>query len=291
MKRKLMCVVRREMKKFSGLFLMAALALGVSACRSQDTADGGGDQACAVCAAGEPCPKCEIVKPIEAAHNKEAYYANDAVKADLDVNFGGNDVLDGTMWFTPDTGKVRMELDNGTTVVWDGQACWVSPDVPDTGPGFRFHVLTWPYFMAAPFKLSDPGTHHELKTGVALSSKTSQNAAKLTFDAGVGDAPDDWYLVFKNPQDDSLAALAYIVTYNKSAEKAEEDPHIIFYTDPVAVDGVVFATKWKFHAWREDVGVTGEPIGDATLSNIAFVTPPKGAFEKPDGAVEATMPQ
>ena len=52
----------------------------------------------------------------------------------------------------------------------------------------------------------------------------------MTFDRGIGDAPDDWYVVYKDNNSDLLAALVYIVTGGgTSVEVAEEDPHTITY--------------------------------------------------------------
>ena len=46
---------------------------------------------------------------------------------------------------------------------------------------------------------------------------------KISFDAGVGDAPDDWYIAFTDDQG-RMDALGYIVTYSKSQEEAEARP-------------------------------------------------------------------
>ncbi len=247
---------------------------------------------CEGCAADADKPA--VVAAIEAAHGKAAYDALGAagkvVKADFDVDFGGGDLIAGTMWYDTPVGKVRMELDNGAVVVFDGQTGWSTQPDPEQGPSYRFHVLTWPYFMAAPFKLSDPGVTHADVGEMPLTAKSSLPASKMTFGEGVGDAPDDWYLVFKDPGDDALLALGYIVTFGTPKAYAEEKPSIIFYRDPVTVDGVTFATQWVFHFWNEASGMEGDAKGRATVSNIEFVVPPAGAFEKPEGAQEATLP-
>ncbi|MEM8782652.1 MAG: hypothetical protein AAGE65_07310 [Planctomycetota bacterium] len=273
------------------LALMVAAPAGLTGCKS----DGNGAEAFTTSAvACETCvAKDEVVKPIEAAHGKAAYDALGAegkvVRADFDVDFGGGDLLAGTMWFDTGVGKTRMELDNGTVVVFDGEACWTSADAPEIPYGYRFHALTWPYFAAAPFKLSDPGVSHEFLEEVPLTAKASSVASKMTFEAGLGDAPDDWYVVFPNPMDDSLAALAYIVTYDKSAEVAEKRPSIVFYTEPVTVEGVTFARELIFHFWNRKKGVVGEPKGFMSVSDVAFVDAPAGAFDQPEGGVEAAL--
>ncbi|MEM1181329.1 MAG: hypothetical protein AAGM22_23505 [Acidobacteriota bacterium] len=231
------------------------------------------------------------VADIEAAHAAGTYGQQSAVKADFTVDFGPM-LLEGTMWFTPSMGHVRLELEGGQTIVYDGATAWLSPaDAEVPGPPARFHVLTWPYFVAVPYKLDDPGTHHKV-TGPhpVRSADEKLHGTKVTFDAGVGDTPEDWYIAFADEENGRLSALAYIVTYGTALEEASKTPSIVLYDDFVDVDGVPFATTWTFHFWQPESGVEGDPKGTAKLSNIAFVNAPKNAFVKPAGAVEAAAP-
>ena len=232
-----------------------------------------------------------IIQTIEKAHAAEIYESQAVVKADLVVDFGPMH-LEGTIWFTPSTSKIRMELVGGQTIVFDGQTAWVSPaDAQIPGPPARFHVLTWPYFIAAPYKLDDPGTHHASVGPYPVRNGDEPLAGtKITFDAGIGDTPEDWYIAFADSKDGSLTALAYIVTFGTALEEASKTPSIVLYDDFVEVDGVPFATTWTFHFWQPKSGIQGDPKGSAKISNIAFVDEPAGAFVKPAGAVEASAP-
>ena len=231
------------------------------------------------------------IQAIEKAHAVGTYEKQAVVKADMVIDFGPMH-LDGTIWFTPSTSKIRMELDGGQTIVFDGQTAWLSPrDAEIPGPPPRFHVLTWPYFVAAPYKLDDPGTHHASTGPHAVhNAKERLHGTKVTFDAGIGDTPEDWYIAFADSESDRLTALAYIVTYGTALEEASKTPSIILYDDFVDVDGVPFATTWTFHFWNPSSGIEGEPKGSAKISNVAFVDEPVAAFVKPDGAIEAAPP-
>lgn len=228
------------------------------------------------------------IAALEAVHGGEAYAAHDAVQADLKLDFGPMK-LAGTMTFTPSLSKARVDLDGVADLVFDGSAAWVSPsDAEVPGPPARFHVLTWPYFVAVPFKLDDPGTNHADAGQVAVTSADDVRVGtKISFDAGVGDAPDDWYIAFTDDEG-RMDALAYIVTATKSKEEAESNPSIILYSDFVEVDGVTFASTWSFHYWDPAEGI-GKQKGTAELSNFKFVTPAADTFVKPDDAVESTM--
>ncbi len=225
------------------------------------------------------------------AHNMEAYQARTAVQADFAIAFPGAFELAGTMTFDTPVGKARLDLDDGTAVVFDGQNAWVTP-AEKADPRMRFHVLTWPYFLAAPFKMGDPGVNLAEPTAMPINGPEDQHqAVKVTFDDGTGDAPDDWYYLFTDDQN-RLSAMAYIVTFGKSAPEAEKKPSMIVYDGFETVEDVVFATQWSFHYWNPKAGIEpGEPKGTARITNIRFVEIDDSTFAKPEGAAEAPLPE
>jgi hypothetical protein len=66
----------------------------------------------------------ESAGPMEAAHGTSTYYAQGAMRADFEVNFGGGKLIAGTMAFDTHVGRTRLELDTGTMIVFDGNSCW-----------------------------------------------------------------------------------------------------------------------------------------------------------------------
>ncbi len=226
---------------------------------------------------------------VEAAHGRTAWFAATALEGRLALHFGGQPALAGRFLFRTNLGASRLELEDGTTAVFDGKSAWVSP-ARSILESARFHLLTWPYFAALPMKLRDPGTHL-----AALGERTLRGrrriAARLTFDPGVGDTPDDWYVLYCDPTSGRLAAAAYIVTYGKTASAAAKEPHAITYEDYVALDGVQIATSWRFWHWSEEKGVHGEPIGAGALTDLRFVQPGPDAFVRPPGAREDQLPK
>ncbi len=232
----------------------------------------------------------EYVREIEDAHQADRYDQQSAIQAEAVIDFGSMR-LETTMIFTPSTGMVRLTLADGTDIIFNGRTAWVSPDTAQVpGPPARFHVLTWPYFVAAAYKLNDPGTHLESVPDVPLQGGRSLPGVRVTFDPSVGDTPDDWYVAVKDPETDRLTALAYIVTFGKDKNEAEAKPSIMLYDDFIEVDGVPFATTWTFHHWDAVEGITGEPKGSAMLSNIKFVSADENTFAVPEDAVEAKIP-
>jgi hypothetical protein len=227
--------------------------------------------------------------PIETAHGRAAWYAAKALEARLSLSFGGRPALAGSLLFRTNLAASRIELGDGTVAVFDGSSAWVSP-ASSRFERARFHLLTWPYFAALPMKLRDPGTHIELLGERPLRAK-AYLAARLTFDPGTGDTPDDWYVLYRDRDSGRLVAAAYIVTYGTTASAAGKEPHAITYDDFVRLDGTQVATTWTFWHWSEERGITGEPIGSGKLTGLRFVQPGPGAFVRPPGAREDKLPK
>lgn len=244
--------------------------------------------AAAFVVATSPAP-AQWVDAIEAAHDKAAYTSHGALAGDLTLEFGGNTLADGSLLMDTPGGKVRLTLDDGTVLVFDGATAWQAP-ADSQFQGGRFHVLTWSYFLAAPMKLSDDGTHVEPLGELPFLDGESLEAARLSFGDGVGDSPDDWYVLYRDSDTHRLAGMAYIATFGKSLEKAEDAPHAIVYGGWRQVDGVWLSTDWTFYNWSRAEGVSGEPIGHVTLENLRFVDYDADDFQAPEGAQELPAP-
>ncbi|MFA0963156.1 hypothetical protein AB9P05_15235 [Roseivirga sp. BDSF3-8] len=232
--------------------------------------------------------KAAFANAIGTAHGLERWKNKKAIKADIRVVFSGNERLNGSMVAETSVGRVRIELEDGTRLVWDGQKAWVSPDTSSFS-GARFHLRTWPYFLAAPMKFRDPGTLWQEMEEEELMGQ-EYNRHKLTFKKGIGDSPDDWYVIYKDPESDKLKAMAYVVTYATPLEKANEEPHIIVYDNYEEVEGTMLSTEWTFYNWSEEKGLHGDSIGYVILENLAFTDPADSLFSKPDNAKEDPMP-
>jgi len=238
-----------------------------------------------------PAPQSDadrFAAPIERAHGREAWRAHPALASHLEVDFGGTTVLAGEMLFTTSMSRSRIDTDRGPSVIWDGSTAWVTPGDAEL-PMARFHVLTWPYFMLAPLKLRDPGTHLEL-LGEAQVVGRSFETARLTFGSDVGDTPDDWYVLYVDPETSRLHGMAYIVTFGTTAEKAGEEPHAIVYEELTELEGAQVPTRMRFYMWSEAEGIHGDPIGELRIGDPRFVTPGPTAFDVPEGAREAVLP-
>lgn len=233
-----------------------------------------------------PAPKpATFVEKVETAHKKADFLAKNALQFDIVLTFGGSERLNGTMTLLTNSSAGLIEKSNGEKIYFNKDKVFHSPTIKNSKSA-RFAAYTWSYFTLFPYKLSDPGTQWAAYPNSTLNG-TEYNAEKLTFTAGTGDAPDDWYIAYADKASNLLEVGAYIVTAGgKEQEKAEEDPHAIKYEKYENVDGVPVANHWTFWGWRTDAGLT-EQLGEATLSNIKFVEVADGFFDMPEGFVVA----
>ena len=225
---------------------------------------------------------------VEKAHGAEIWHGKEFFSSRIRVDFGGKKRIDGKMIFDTPLGVSRLTPNAKTTIVFDGENAWLSPSSAKFDSA-RFDVLTWPYFLALPMKLTDPGTHITYLGERPLQGKMYQ-ALRLTFDQGVGDSPDDWYILYVDPNNHFLRGAAYIVTFSKNKTEAEKDPHIIIYDDYTNVQGVTVSLAWEFFNWNEKEGAVGKAIGKATLKYPRFSKFHPSVFEKPKDARKVPLP-
>lgn len=215
---------------------------------------------------------------IEKAHEQDKFNSNNAVAYTLKLSFGGSPRIDAKITQLTDGSKIRIDYADGKTVIFDGSQVYGFPKTADF-KGARFDIFTWSYFFALPYKLNDGGTNWA-NTEKHKWGGTDYPTNKLTFNDGVGDTPDDWYIIYKNPESSLLEGAAYIVSYGKDLAKAEADPHAIKYANFTTTNEVPFATQWTFHNWNLEKGYTDQ-LGEGTLSNIEFVKKEASFFAKP----------
>ena len=235
----------------------------------------------------------EIQKQVDATqrvHNIRAWWGKEVVRAEVKMDFGPGNVIEGRFIFEAHGPRARYDRHDGSSIIFDGESAWVTPASAEALMG-RFHVLTWPWFIIAPFKM-----HGE---GINLSQAEIReiNGAEFstlfqTFDNGVGDSPEDWYRFFINQETQYLDAMSYIVTYGKDAATANKKPSIIFYSDYENFDGVLIATTYSFWFWDHKTGKTlgKAPKGQGTVRDVVFLKPAEADFRPPTDARPLDLP-
>mgnify|MGYP003147118544 CR=1 FL=1 len=229
---------------------------------------------------GAVSPAVAFAQNIENNHQKEKFMEKEAVSFDINLKFGGQTRLQGKISMLTNSSKVRLDKKDGSSLIYDGSQLFIKPDTTKS-QGARFDIFTWQYFFAMPYKLTDPGTIWNMEDPAQFKAQEMETA-KLSFEENTGDSPDDWYLVYQNPDTKLLQAASYIVTFGgTSVEKAQEEPHAIVYNNYKNVEGIPFATNWVFYNWNKKDGF-GDQLGEASISNIEFFKADEDYFAKPE---------
>jgi len=219
------------------------------------------------------------VEAIEQAHNKAQLLSHETICFNLQYQFGdrSNKMK---VFTTPNSSDIKIEKLDGTITIVSNGDVYTNADSTKWA-GEQFSIYTWQYFFMAPFKLSDEGTNWQKLPQQEIAGQLT-NVAKLTFDTGTGDAPDDWYILHTDPDTDLLQYLGYIVTGGgKTQAEAEKSARAVHYQDYIQVDGVPIATKWSFHNYDPNNGL-GDQLGGATIKNALFMKVDADTYDTTD---------
>ncbi|MEZ4458517.1 MAG: DUF6503 family protein [bacterium] len=164
---------------------------------------------------------------------------------------------------------------------WDGQQAWVSPPGADPGTNPRFWSLTPYYFVGVPFVLADPGVILTQEADAEFEGKT-YHVVRATFEAGVGDASGDYYVVYIDPETSRVRGLRYIVSYKGFFPNGGHTPEkLMAYDGAQTIEGITLPTSFRTFAW--DGGKVGDLVTNTTLTEVSF-RPDITDFSVPPGA-------
>jgi hypothetical protein len=119
---------------------------------------------------------------------------------------------------------------------FDGENVWLKNlDTTQykSNPKFSYNLMF--YFYAMPFVLGDDGINYSEVPALQFEG-TTYPGILISYDAGVGESPDDEYVLYYNPETYQMEWLAYTVTFF-SKKKAKEF-HFIKYSDWQEVSGL-----------------------------------------------------
>jgi hypothetical protein len=167
---------------------------------------------------------------------------------------------------------------------WDGKQSWFYPASAAIPYNTRFWALTPYYFAGMPFVFADEGVTLSKEADVDYEGST-HHMVRVTFGENVGDAPDDYYVLYINAETYRLAAIRYVVSYPAYFQNGgHSQEKLMTYDGEQTIEGITFPEKHRTYMW-EAGGSAGAYVTDITLSDIAFK--PNTAvsyFEMPEGS-------
>lgn len=170
--------------------------------------------------------------------------------------------------------------DSAYTVGYNGDQVWVLPD-SSAFPRARFYRNLYFYFFSLPFVAADPGVNHEF-LGQKTFNGVLYDMVKLSYEANVGDSPDDQYILYIESETKQLGMINYSVTYFDK-NRAEQYSAVV-YRGWTKVNGLVVPSGFDGYRWENDT--LGEKRYEVNLSNISFKNevPDNVLFQAPEGA-------
>jgi hypothetical protein len=187
-------------------------------------------------------------------------------------------------------GRRRAYLDfpqSKSQIVWDGKQAWSENWKAPIPP--RFLALLNYYFLNLPWLAKDRGVQlSEPGKSKLWNDPTEYTTVKMTFAAGVGDTPDDYYILFIDPKTKRLKACEYIVTYSSilPPNTKATPAHVLVYESFETVDGLVVPVRYSIFDKDHKL------IASCKVRNWSFKKPfdPKRMTMSPTAVVDTSKP-
>ncbi len=158
------------------------------------------------------------------------------------------------------------------TIGFNGKDVWLySKDTTPYKGNARFYYNLMFYFYAMPFVLADDGIIYENVEPLVFEGK-SYPGIKISYESGVGESPEDEYVLYYDSETNQMAWLSYTVTYF-SKEKSKEF-RFIKYSNWITVDGLLLPETITWFHYENNVPTTKK--NDVKFINTKF------SNEKPD---------
>jgi hypothetical protein len=169
------------------------------------------------------------------------------------------------------------------TIGYDGSHVWLLENEKDAYKGnARFYHNLMFYFYAMPFVLGDEGIKYTQLDPTTLDGM-EYNAIKISYGSGVGDSPEDEYILYYNKATSQMEWLGYTVTYTEN--KKSSDWHFIRYADWQQVNGLLLPKKLTWYTVENNLPVKKRNDMNFEQVTITETAIAPSVFEKPEAAV------
>lgn len=240
-------------------------------------------------AAGQETTQDVVAAMIQAHGGMEAWESAPTVSF-TDTWYAPSGESRGSTRVTVEQGRRRAVLDaveDSSRIVWDGEKAWSVNYAGGAPP--RFMALLNYYFLNLPWLTRDPGVILGPPGRTTLwDDPTEYTTVRMTFEPGTGDTPDDYYLLYIDPETDRLAGCEYVVTYASLLPEGvtHTPPHVLLYDGFTEVDGLLVPTG--FTIYLEDHTVYAR----CTVSDWSFSRPfdPSRMTMPENATVDTTSP-
>lgn len=178
-----------------------------------------------------------------------------------------------------------LAADSTVRFGWTGAEAWTLPDAEAVPTDARFWSLTPYYFVGLPFVLGDEGVNLEVADTLTVEGRLAEQV-RVTFDAGTGDAPDDYYYLLLDPETKRLRGIRYVVSYAPFNPDGGHTPEtIMLYDGAQTVGGATVQEGFRSFLWIDSTRSAGTPKARGTVTELRSMPRLRDdAFAVPAGA-------
>ncbi|MEP5339735.1 MAG: hypothetical protein ABJL44_09630 [Algibacter sp.] len=165
---------------------------------------------------------------------------------------------------------------------FDGEKVWIKQDSLVYKGNAKFYYNLMSYFYAMPFILGDYGIIYENVEPLIFEDK-AYPGIKISYNAGVGESPEDEYILYYDSETNKMAWLGYTVTYF-SKEKSKVF-RFIKYSNWQTIEGLLLPETLIWYN-SEDNKPTTKKGKELKFTNVILskVKPKDALFEMVEGA-------
>lgn len=168
------------------------------------------------------------------------------------------------------------------TIGYDGSEVWLhKKDTTAYKGNAKFYYNLMFYFYAMPFILADDGIIYEDVEPLVFED-VSYPGIKISYESGIGESPEDEYILYYNSETYEMAWLGYTVTFF-TKEKGKEF-HFINYSDWQNINGLKLPKTLTWYNYENNKPTTKR--NDLEFINVSLTKEPMQVdiFKKPEGA-------
>ncbi|WP_412070440.1 hypothetical protein [Rubrivirga sp. IMCC43871] len=229
-----------------------------------------------------------VLAAIDAHGGLRAWYANGPLRyryAYVRLDSTGapaGDPLDTRQLVDPWSARAvhTLAADSSVSFGWTGTQAWARPAGAELPTDGRFWALTPYYFVSIPFVFADPGVRLALAPADTVEGRPV-DVVHVAFEAGTGDAPDDYYDLLLDPATDRVVGVRYVVSYGPFNPEGGHTPETLMLYDGAQTVGGATVQE----GFRSFATATGQPKARGTVTELAAAPEtPDAAFGRPPDA-------
>ncbi|MFL0353777.1 DUF6503 family protein [Xanthomarina sp. GH4-25] len=164
---------------------------------------------------------------------------------------------------------------------FDGNQAWflnkTDGDYKGYDPKYYYNLMF--YFYAMPFVLSDDGINYADAEPLVFEGVTYPGI-QITYNAGVGETPEDRYVLYYNPTTYQMEWLGYTVSFVPGIDKKEL--HFRKYSDWQEINGLLLPKTIIGYGFKDDKPTEAKNSTDFIDVQVSTKTIDLGVFEKPE---------